>query len=137
MDLFVASRICAAAHGGQVVVSRMPRHVVGDADPSFSSRPLGSHRLKDVPGSEQLFQLVAAGLQEGFAPVAHALRLVRGPRSTTAWLAAAGDLTSTLSLLARADVRLVTPSGSWRRRQELVCARGRRAERDRASGAPR
>ena len=34
MDVVVASRICAAAHGGQVVVSRSTRDVVADADPA-------------------------------------------------------------------------------------------------------
>jgi predicted ATPase/class 3 adenylate cyclase len=124
MDVVVASRICAAAHGGQVVVSRSTREVVGDADPELSFRPLGSHRLKDVPGSEQLFQLVAAGLQEGFAP----LRTLGGsalPALHHRLVGRRQDLTSTLSLLARADVRLVTitgPGGAGKSRLALEVA---------------
>jgi predicted ATPase/class 3 adenylate cyclase len=124
MDVVVASRICAAAHGGQIVVSRATRDFFGDADPGISFRPLGSHRLKDVPGAEQLFQLVADGLQEGFAP----LRTLGGsalPALHHRLVGRRQDLTSTLALLGRPDVRLVTitgPGGAGKSRLALEIA---------------
>lgn len=47
-----AARICAAAHGGQVVLSEATAHLV-DA----SLHDLGLHRLKDVPVPQHLYQL--------------------------------------------------------------------------------
>ena len=66
----IAARICAAAHGEQVVVSQATRDVAGDEPlPGASFRPLGRHRLKDVPSAPQLFQLVAPDLREDFPPL--------------------------------------------------------------------
>ncbi len=63
MDVVVAARICAAAHGEQIVVSRATRDMAGaEPVPGASYRPLGQHRLKDVPVTTQLFQLVAPEL---------------------------------------------------------------------------
>ena len=68
MDVVVASRICAAAHGEQVVITRATRNLVGDASLMGASyRPLGQHRLKDVPDTQQLFQLLAPGLRQSFS----------------------------------------------------------------------
>ena len=125
MDVVVAARICAAAHGGQVVVSRATRDFVGDEPAAgVSFRPLGSHRLKDVPAAEQLFQLVAPGLPEGFAP----LRTLGGaslPALHHRLVGRRQDLTATLGLLSRADVRLVTitgPGGAGKSRLALEIA---------------
>ncbi len=70
IDVVIASRICSAAHGEQVVVSQATRDVSGASPLEDSSyRPLGHHRLKDVPNGVQLFQLVAPGLREDFPPL--------------------------------------------------------------------
>jgi predicted ATPase/class 3 adenylate cyclase len=125
LDVHVAARICAAGHGGQVVVSRSTRDFVGD-DPEagISFRPLGSHRLKDVPSAEQLFQLTAPGLPEAFPP----LRTLGGatlPALHHRLVGRRQDLTATLSLLARPEVRLVTitgPGGAGKSRLALEAA---------------
>ncbi len=125
LDVVVASRICSAVHGGQVVVSRTTRDFVGD-DPraGISFRPLGSHRLKDVPSPEQLFQLIAPDLPETFPP----LRTLGGatlPALHHRLVGRRQDLTATLSLLARPDVRLVTitgPGGAGKSRLALEAA---------------
>ena len=125
LDVHVAARICAAGHGGQIVVSRSTRDFVGD-DPEtgMSFRPLGSHRLKDVPSAEQLFQLTAPGLPETFPP----LRTLGGatlPALHHRLVGRRGDLTATLSLLARPEVRLVTitgPGGAGKSRLALEAA---------------
>jgi predicted ATPase/class 3 adenylate cyclase len=124
MDVVVASRICAASHGGQVVVSRATRDFVGDDLEGLSFRPLGSHRLKDVPGAEQLFQLVGGGLLEGFAP----LRTLGGtalPALHHRLVGRRRDLSGMLSLLSRPEVRLVTltgPGGAGKSRLALEIA---------------
>jgi YVTN family beta-propeller protein len=64
-----ASRICSAAHGGQVLLSGATREIVEDELPSDSElRDLGEHRLKDIDRPEHLFQLVATGLESDFPP---------------------------------------------------------------------
>jgi peptide/nickel transport system substrate-binding protein len=62
-----AARICAAGHGGQVLVSQTTRELLRDDPlPDVSQRDLGEHQLKDLDEPERLYQLVAPGLQEDF-----------------------------------------------------------------------
>ena len=62
-----AARICAAGHGGQVLVSQTSRELLRDDPlPEVSLRDLGVYQLKDLDEPEQLFQLVAPGLVESF-----------------------------------------------------------------------
>lgn len=70
MDVVVAARLCASAHGEQIVVTRGTRDMAG-AQPLTGAtfRPLGHHRLKDVPSPVQVFQLVAPELREDFPPL--------------------------------------------------------------------
>ena len=132
LDVVVAARICAAAHGGQVVVSRTTREVVAvDTPPDISFRPLGRHRLKDIPNEEPLFQLVAPGLEESFPP----LQTLGGPALPALHHRLVGrrdDLARIGELLDRRDVRLVTitgPGGAGKSRLALEAAAAAAAER--------
>ena len=62
-----AARICAAGHGGQILVSQTTRELLRD-DPiaDVSLLDLGEHRLKDMDESERLYQVVAPGLGRNF-----------------------------------------------------------------------
>ena len=62
-----AARICAAGHGGQVLVSQTTRELLRD-DPisDVTLRDLGEHQLKDLDEPEHLYQVVATGLREDF-----------------------------------------------------------------------
>jgi YVTN family beta-propeller protein len=65
-----AARICAAGHGGQVLVSQTSRELLRDDPlPEVSLRDLGAHQLKDLDEPEHLYQLVAPGLAETFPPL--------------------------------------------------------------------
>jgi class 3 adenylate cyclase len=71
MDVVRAARICAAGHGGQVLVSAATRALLGADLPSgVRAVDLGERHLKDV-GYEHLYQLVIDGLPEEFPPVRH------------------------------------------------------------------
>jgi class 3 adenylate cyclase len=65
-----AARICAAAHGGQVLLSRTTRGLVEDSlPPDIGLIDLGEHRLKDFDRTEAISQLVIDGLRTSFPPL--------------------------------------------------------------------
>ena len=72
VDLHRAARICAAAHGGQVLLSAdTQRLLVGStalASEGIELLDLGEHRLKDLPEPERLAQLVGDGMAADFPP---------------------------------------------------------------------
>ena len=62
-DVHRAARICAAAHGGQIVVSHATRELVdGELPDELALRDLGEHRLKDLTRPQRLYQLVVSDL---------------------------------------------------------------------------
>ena len=65
-----AARICAAGHGGQVLLSQTTRELLRDDPfPDVSLRGLGLHHLKDLDEPEHLYQAVAPGLTDSFPPL--------------------------------------------------------------------
>ena len=65
------ARVCAAAHGGQIVVSAATRTAVVSSLPmGIRFRSLGRRRLAGLPEAEALFQVQAEGLRASF-PRAH------------------------------------------------------------------
>jgi WD40 repeat protein/class 3 adenylate cyclase/energy-coupling factor transporter ATP-binding protein EcfA2 len=69
IDVHRGARIAAAAHGGQVLVSKRTRDLVSNgAAAETRLRELGAHRLKDLPKPEPLFQLILDGLPSSFPP---------------------------------------------------------------------
>jgi predicted ATPase/class 3 adenylate cyclase len=131
-DVHIAARICAAAHGGQVVVSQAVRHLVGEEPlAGVSFRPLGRHRFKDIPHPEPIFQLVAAGLAESFPPL-QTLGGATLPALHHRLVGRAEELTEITGLLAREDVRLITitgPGGAGKSRLALEAAAAAALER--------
>ncbi len=68
-----SARICAAAHGGQVLLSHATAGVIEDQNvPDLRLRDLGEHYLKDIPHPQRLFQVEASGLPSEFPPLAAA-----------------------------------------------------------------
>src|SRR6266550_1348458 len=66
-----AARICAAACGGQVLVSQATQSIIEDeeeADPGFTLLDLGDQKLKDLDRPVRLFQLAAPGLEAPAGP---------------------------------------------------------------------
>jgi len=70
IDVHRAARICAAGHGGQVLVSGATRELVADAAPSgVALRDLGRYALKDLARPEHLFEVVSHDLAGDFPPL--------------------------------------------------------------------
>jgi class 3 adenylate cyclase len=63
-----AARICACAHGGQVIVSQATRSALREAS-ATELRSLGIHRLRGISDDHELFQVVADGLPDQFPPL--------------------------------------------------------------------
>lgn len=111
VDVHRAARIMAAAHGGQILLSRATAQIVSEDDPSAAAhlRDLGSHRLKDLPDPQPLYQLLVDGLQDAFPPLrtigAGNLPLPLNP------LVGRGGEVEELVSLARAGTRLLTVTG--------------------------
>ena len=69
LAVHTTARVCAAAHGGQILVSGKTVTAAGGASLSgirFAS--LGTRRLAGLPDAEELFQVEAAGLMTGSRP---------------------------------------------------------------------
>ncbi len=114
LDVHRGARICACAHGGQVVLSERTRTQVD----GFTLRDLGAHRLKDLSEPQELYQLGEAE----FPPLKtlHATNLPTQPSPLIGRERELGDLTTLLD-----EHRLVTltgPGGSGKTRLALQAA---------------
>jgi TolB-like protein/class 3 adenylate cyclase/Flp pilus assembly protein TadD len=68
-EVHLASRICNAAHGGQVILSASTNMFLDEnLIPEISSQSLGSYTLKDFDTPNELFQLIIPGASENFPP---------------------------------------------------------------------
>jgi predicted ATPase/class 3 adenylate cyclase len=125
MDVVVAARICAAAHGEQIVISRATRDMAGDEPvPGATFRPLGRHRLKDVPVTTHLFQLVAPDIRDSFPPL-RTLSATSLPALHHRLVGRADAMARIEALLDEPEVRLVTitgPGGAGKSRLALEVA---------------
>jgi class 3 adenylate cyclase len=81
-DVHRAARIGSTANGGQIVMSAATRRLVDDL-PAATIRDLGHHRLKDLPGSEQLYDVEVAGLLSEFSPLRSLGRVATLPQPAT------------------------------------------------------
>jgi predicted ATPase/class 3 adenylate cyclase len=107
MDVHRAARICAAAYGGQVLLSQTTRDLV-----RVDTRDLGDHQLKDLTQPQRLHQLVAPGLETQFPP----LRTLENrptnlPSQATPLVGRTPELEALHALLEDDNVRLVTLTG--------------------------
>jgi class 3 adenylate cyclase/CheY-like chemotaxis protein len=66
VDVHRAARICFAGHGGQILVSEATHALLPDG---LERRALGSYRLRGLPTSERIYQLVVPGLPADFPPL--------------------------------------------------------------------
>jgi class 3 adenylate cyclase len=69
LPVHAAARICAAAHGGQILVSRATRDAArGTLVEIARFRHLGEFRLRGIPEAVALYQVNAKGLAARFPP---------------------------------------------------------------------
>ena len=64
-----AARICAAGHGGQILLSNATAGIVEDLGlEGVQLLDIGEHKLKDIQRPQRLFQIVVDGLPSKFPP---------------------------------------------------------------------
>jgi class 3 adenylate cyclase len=83
LDVHRTARICAVAHGSQVLVSSVTRELVeGVAPEGVGFVDLGEHPLKGLRRPEHIFQVRAPGIPSRFPPLR--VGAARGPGSPAA-----------------------------------------------------
>jgi len=127
------ARVLAASHGGQTLLSRPTRDLVGDAlPPTVTIRDLGEYSLKDLQRPEYVFQLVIEGLPSDFPPL-NTLdnRPSNLPSPASLFVGRDKQIEAVGNLLRRTDVRLITltgPGGTGKTRLALQVAGDLRRE---------
>jgi predicted ATPase/class 3 adenylate cyclase len=126
LDVHRGARICAAAHGGQVLVSTTTHELVVDAE-GISFRDLGEHRLKDLLRAQRLFQVIADGLETSFPPPrALDSRVTNLPLQPTPLIGRDSELAELGVLMASSRlVTLTGPGGIGKTRLALQAAADR------------
>ncbi len=110
LEVHRASRVGAAAHGGELLMTGVAAELVRDVVPS---QPLGAHRLKDFPTRVALFCAVIDGRGAADFPPPRTLELRPGnlPAGEPRLVGRDTDLARVRSALLEADGRLVTTLG--------------------------
>lgn len=66
LDVHVAVRVCAAGHGGQILLSQSTRDLVAGSE---QTRDLGRYELAGMPEPQRLFQVLVPELRADFPPL--------------------------------------------------------------------
>jgi predicted ATPase/class 3 adenylate cyclase len=123
-DVHRAARIGSTANGGQIVLSSATHRLVRDLA-EVELRDLGHHRLKDLPGDEQLYDVVGPGLIAEFPPLRSLGKTAALPIAATPLVGRETELAALCHLFGEDDVRLVSltgPGGSGKTRLAIAAA---------------
>ncbi|HEX4011076.1 MAG TPA: adenylate/guanylate cyclase domain-containing protein [Solirubrobacteraceae bacterium] len=109
IDVHYAARLCAAAHGGQVLVSAATRGLA----PDVTVEDLGEHAVKDFPAARPIYHLVVDGRRSAGFPPPRTLQMTRTnlPSIPTPLVGRDGELAALRARLTEPGVRLVTLTG--------------------------
>jgi predicted ATPase/class 3 adenylate cyclase len=120
-----AARVKAAAHGGQVLVTKTTRDLVeGRLGGGFGLTRLGEFRLRDLAEPELIYQLTHANLSAEFPPIRTvAERPGNLPVQVSSFIGRARELEQTAVALGQARVVTLTgPGGVGKTRLALQAA---------------
>jgi predicted ATPase/class 3 adenylate cyclase len=112
LDVHRAARLCAAGHGGQVLLSGACAELVGHALPEGTRLlDMGYHHLRSIPRPEHIYQVSIDGLPDRFRPLT-----TRDTRPTNlppphSSLIGREEEVAALADLVSGDSRLITLTG--------------------------
>ena len=115
--IHTAARICAAAHGGQVLLSQATRDLT-----AVEAKDLGLHQLKDLDAPVRIYQLGHAEF-----PALASRFFSNLPVPATPFLGREQEVEQVVGLLRRDDAHLVTlvgPGGTGKTRLAIEAAAG-------------
>lgn len=125
LDVHRAARIMAAAHGWQILLSEATRTLAERSlEDVVELRDLGEHRLRDLSGTERLFQVVADGIRSDF-PALRTLDATPNnlPTQLTSFLGREREIDEVAERLARSRLLTLTgPGGTGKTRLSLQVA---------------
>jgi len=105
------ARLLVLGHGGQTLVSEAAATLVRSALPgSASLRDLGDHRLKDLPGTERVYQLDQPDIHDAFPPLISDALVNNLPVALTSFIGRAREIDELRTLLT--EVRFLTLTGA-------------------------
>ena len=112
LDVHLAARIAAAAHGGELLLSAATESLVdpGSID-GIALRDLGSHRLKDFDMPIRLWQVLIDGLRQEFPALRSLEAPVDLPAELTRFVGRAEEVRAIGDLLAQARLLTLTGAG--------------------------
>jgi predicted ATPase/class 3 adenylate cyclase len=119
------ARVKAAAHGGQVLVTKTTRDLVeGRLGSGFGLQRLGEFRLRDLAEPELIYQLTHPDLPAGFPPIRTlAERTGNLPLQVSSFIGRERELEQTVAALGAARVVTLTgPGGVGKTRLALQVA---------------
>jgi len=113
LDIHRAARICAAGHGGQILLSRTTRDLVEeDVGERIDLREMGEHRLKDLVRPVQLFQVVVPDLPADFPPLRSLDTIANNlPRQLTSFVGREREISEIRRLLSTTALLTLTGVG--------------------------
>lgn len=113
LDVHRAAHICAAGHGGQILLSQTTRDLLADNLPDgVSLRDLGEHFLKGLGHPQRLFQVVATNLPTAFPPLKTLVRLPNNlPRQLTSFIGREREIAEIKRLLSTTCLLTLTGAG--------------------------
>jgi predicted ATPase/class 3 adenylate cyclase len=113
IDVHRAARICAAGHGGQILLSQTTRELLADGLPEGTVlRDLGEYRLKDLASPQRLYQVAALDLPGEFPRLKTLDTLPNNlPRQLTSFVGREREMAEIKRLLSTTDLLTLTGAG--------------------------
>jgi predicted ATPase/class 3 adenylate cyclase len=125
LTLAKAQRIMSVAHGGQVLVSNASAELLHHELPGgVTLGDMREHRLRDLPGLERLWQILAADLEQDFPPLRSLSKVPNNlPAQLTSFVGRKKELEDVKKLLHHAHMlTLLGPGGTGKTRLSLQLA---------------
>jgi predicted ATPase/class 3 adenylate cyclase len=112
LTLAHVTRVMSSAHGGQILLSNATAQLVGtELAGEISLKDLGQHRLRSLRSPENIWQLIAPGLEQDFPPLESVGTITNNlPVQLTSFVGREKELVDVIELLR--SQRLVTLTGA-------------------------